>query len=43
MKLVEPMNQTAKDISAQLPINLTFVLGFNEIRGADESDGKGYL
>ncbi len=43
MKLEEPMNQTAKDISEKLPINLSFVLGFNEIRGADESDGKRYL
>jgi len=37
------MNQTAKDISEKLPINLTFDLGFNEIRGADESDGKRYV
>jgi len=37
------MNQTAKDISVQLPINPSFVFGFNVIRGADESDGRGYL
>jgi hypothetical protein len=43
MKLEEPMNRTAEDISVQLQINLSFVLGFNEIRGAYESDGKGYL
>ncbi len=43
MKLEEPMNRTAKDISEKLPINLTFDLGFNEIKGADESDGKRYL
>ncbi len=37
------MNRTAEDINAQLLLNLSFVLGFNEIRGADESDGKRYL
>jgi hypothetical protein len=37
------MNRTAEDITVQLPLNLSFVLGFNEIRGADESDGKRYL
>jgi len=36
MKLEEPMNRTAEDITVQLPLNLSFVLGFNEIRGADE-------
>jgi hypothetical protein len=43
VKLEEPINRTAKDISEKLPINLTFVLGFNEISGADKSEGKGYL